>query len=90
MRLKNGPEETLPMTSWTNAVRNMCFDCSGWNWNEVRLCERTTCFLYGLRLGKNPFRKKRELTDEQKQKQAENLKKARSEKHEKRGDTPSE
>ena len=66
------------------AIRDFCkYDCclvSADNagameaWKE---CEITTCPLNSFRLGKNPFRKRREMTDEQRQKIAERLKKAR-------------
>lgn len=59
-----------PETSRTNpvkAIRLKCLDCSGGSSTEVEKCTLTNCALYPFRLGKNPFRTKRELTEEQKQ-----------------------
>ncbi len=36
------------------AIRLKCFDCSGWSWKEVELCEHRECILYLLRFGKKP------------------------------------
>lgn len=59
-----------PETSRTNpvkAIRLKCLDCSGGSSTEVEKCTLANCALYPFRLGKNPFRTKRELTEEQKQ-----------------------
>jgi hypothetical protein len=40
-------------------------------------CNIEDCQLHPFRMGKNPFRKKRELTDKQRQAIAERLEKAR-------------
>lgn len=47
------------------AIRLKCLDCSCDQPKEVRLCPCTDCALYPFRFGKNPYRAKRELTDEQ-------------------------
>ena len=31
------------------AIRLKCFDCSGWQWNEVKLCPITYCPLWPYR-----------------------------------------
>lgn len=49
------------------AIRAKCLDCSGGSWKEVELCVLPNCPLYPYRFGKNPYRKKRELTEEQKE-----------------------
>ena len=59
------------------AIRAMCLDCCVYNKNEVKLCPATTCPLYPFRFGKNPFRTKREYSDEQRQAMADRLKLAR-------------
>ena len=59
------------------AIRQKCLDCSGWSYTEVELCPLTECSLYPFRFGKNPFRTKRNLTDEQKREIAERFKSAR-------------
>ncbi len=48
------------------AIRAKCLDCSCYQVNEVKLCSTINCPLYAYRLGKNPYRVKRELTEEQK------------------------
>lgn len=63
------------------AIRQNCLDCMCGNANEVKLCTVTKCALYPYRLGHNPNRKKREMTEEQKQATAERLKKAREAKN---------
>jgi len=66
------PEIKSPL----KAIRAKCLDCSDTS-NEVKLCPVTNCPLYPFRFGKNPYRTKRELTEEQKAKMAERLSKAR-------------
>ena len=48
------------------AIRKKCLDCSG-TWHEVKLCTVEKCPLYVFRLGKNPFRTKREYTEEERE-----------------------
>lgn len=62
------------------AIRAHCIDCSGGSSNEVSLCPMTECPLYPFRLGKNTFRHKKELTDEQRAELRERLKKNLSKK----------
>lgn len=64
------------ITNPVKAIRAKCLDCSGTT-NEVKECPVTKCPLYPFRFGKNPYRTKRELTEEQKAKMAERLSKAR-------------
>lgn len=76
--------QSCPETSRTNpvkAIRLKCIDCSGGHIREVERCPVKDCALYPFRHGKNPFRSKRELTEEQKEIMATRLAKAR----EKRG-----
>jgi hypothetical protein len=47
-------------------MRAKCLDCCGGSAKEVELCPIEKCPLWRWRFGKNPFREKRELTDEQK------------------------
>lgn len=60
------------------AIRLKCLDCSGDSPKEVVECTCEQCALYPFRLGKNPFRKRRTLTDEQKEAAAVRLSAARS------------
>lgn len=62
------------------AIRKHCLDCGEGSANEVKLCPVTRCALYPFRFGKNPYRAKRELSEERKQAMAENLRKYREEK----------
>lgn len=68
--------EKKQITNPVKAIRKYCLGCAG-NAHEVELCQIEECSLYSFRFGKNPFRTKRELTDEQKQVMAERLRKAR-------------
>ena len=55
------------------AIREKCLDCMCGSPVEVKRCVCDDCPLFPFRFGKNPFRKKRELTDEQKKQLAEKL-----------------
>lgn len=59
------------------AIRAKCIDCCCGSSNEVKLCTVTSCPLYDFRFGKNPYRKKRELSDEQREAMALRLKNAK-------------
>src|SRR6476469_10033616 len=48
------------------AIRERCFDCCCGNAAEVRKCVAIDCPSWPFRMGTNPFRKKRELTAQQK------------------------
>ena len=65
----------------TKAIRAKCLDCCCGQASEVKKCPAEHCPLYPFRFGKNPFRQKRELTDEQRQIAAERLKAARERKN---------
>lgn len=54
-------------TNPVKAIKEFCFACSGDSAAEVKACTVTTCALHPFRLGKNPFRTKREMTEEQKE-----------------------
>ena len=59
------------------AIRAKCIDCCCGQKNEVKLCTVTDCSLYPYRLGHNPNRKPRQLSDEQRAAMAERLANAR-------------
>ena len=65
------------ITSPIKAIRAKCLDCCCNNSSEVRLCPASDCPLHPFRFGKNPYRTKREMTDEQRAAAAERLKRAR-------------
>ena len=73
-------EDGKPITNPVKAIRAFCIDCCGGSSNEVKLCTAPKCVLYPFRLGKNPYRAKRELTEEQRAAAAEHLAKARQNK----------
>ena len=58
------------------AIRSKCLSCSLTS-NEVKECTVETCPLFHYRLGKNPNRKPRKMTEEQRVVAVERLKKAR-------------
>ncbi len=58
--VNNGEVNTLK-----KAIRAKCLDCSCYLPSEVVECVVTTCPLHAFRLGKNPYRPKREISEEQ-------------------------
>ena len=63
-------------TNPVKAIREKCLDCCCGQANEVKLCRRERCALHPFRFGKNPYRAKREMTEEQKKALAERLRKS--------------
>jgi hypothetical protein len=59
------------------AIRERCMDCCCGSASEVRKCTAVMCPSWFYRMGTNPFRAKRALTDEQRQAAAERLTAAR-------------
>lgn len=74
-------KEITPM----KAIRKKCLDCSCGSSEEVKNCFAKKCPLYqfrfGYKLDENGNRRKRDLTDEQRQEMAERLKKVRDNKN---------
>ena len=68
------------ITSPVKAIRAKCYNCSGFQWNEVTKCVVYDCSLYPFRFGKNPYRTVREMGEEEKARRAEILKNARKKK----------
>jgi hypothetical protein len=60
-----------------DAIRAMCLQCMGGSPNEVRACVSGTCPLFVFRLGSDPWREKREMSDEQREAAVARLAKAR-------------
>lgn len=60
------------------AIRAKCLDCCAGQYSEVKMCPCTTCPLYDFRLGKNPNRKPRNLTEEQREALRERARKAQA------------
>jgi hypothetical protein len=47
------------------AIRAKCLDCVGWMPSEVAACVSVRCPLWPFRMGENPLRKKRILSEKQ-------------------------
>ena len=62
------------------AIRAKCIDCCCGQVAEVKLCPAEDCPIWPFRLGKNPFRAKREMTDEQRERMRAVLDEARKKK----------
>lgn len=69
--------ENNVQTNPVKAIRDFCLDCMGGSRDEVVRCTSKDCKIYAFRLGKNPYRVKRVLTDEQRDAAAERLRKMR-------------
>jgi hypothetical protein len=67
-----------------SAIRKKCLDCCGEAPSEVRRCTSVKCALWPYRMGSNPFRKSRELTEEEKRSMRDRLAAARAQKAEAR------
>lgn len=81
--MENSKDVKCPETSNPNpvkAIRLKCIDCSGGHVREVERCAIKDCPIYPFRLGKNPFRTKRELSDEEKERLKAQLAKGREKK----------
>lgn len=65
------------ITNPVKAIRSKCLECSCGSSNEVKLCPITDCALYPFRFGKNPYRKKKEYTEEEKAALLRKLKRGR-------------
>jgi hypothetical protein len=64
-------------TNPVKAIREFCMECSGGSSSEVKSCPVYKCPLYAFRFGKNPYRQRREMTEEEKQVLADRLREAR-------------
>lgn len=61
------------------AIREHCRDCVG-SINEIKNCMGNSCKLFEFRFGKNPYRRKKVCTEEEKAQLSENLRKYREDK----------
>ena len=59
------------------AIRAKCIDCMGGSPAEVRRCGDAKCALWPFRMGTDPWREKREMTDEQRAEAGARLRSAR-------------
>ncbi len=67
------------------AIRAYCLNCCLESANEVRNCPAEDCQLWHFRMGKNPYRTKREMSEEQKAAAVERLRLAKERKTEENG-----
>lgn len=65
------------ITNPVKAIRAFCLECSGDSPSEVKNCPRYICPLYPFRFGKNPYRQRRKMTEEEKRVLADRLREAR-------------
>ena len=70
----------MKITNPLKAIRQNCLECAGESATEVKLCPCTNCPMHPFRFGKNPFRKKREMTEEQRAAASKRLSEARAKK----------
>ena len=70
----NAAVRTQENNTALKAIKMKCLDCSYYSQKEVKECTMTDCPLYAWRMGKNPFRTKKELTAEQKEALEERMK----------------
>lgn len=66
--------EVSDNTNVLRAIKLKCLDCSTYNILEIKECPVKNCPLYPFRLGNNPFRKKKELSEEERTKLSERMK----------------
>lgn len=66
----------------TKAIQAFCNECMGGNKYWVKDCRTEACPLWPFRMGKNPYRMGRQMTDEQKQAAVQRLCAARQRKFE--------
>jgi hypothetical protein len=69
--------ESKVITNPVKAIREKCLDCCCGSTADVKDCSVKNCPLYPFRMGKNPYRQRREMTEEEKQVLVDRLKEAR-------------
>ena len=65
------------ITNPVKAIRAYCLECSCGAVSEVTNCPVYKCPLYPFRFGKNPYRQRRKMSEEEKQVLADRLREAR-------------
>ncbi len=68
----------LERQSRGDAIRAKCMDCVGQNVAEVRRCSAVDCSLWPFRMGTDPWREAREMTEEQRAAAIERLARGRA------------
>lgn len=74
-------------TNPVKVIKLKCLDCCCDQWEEVKKCSAESCPLWPFRLGKNPYRKKKELTEEQLEAKRQVMAKARAKRQEVKANT---
>lgn len=69
-----------PRISRGDAIRAKCIECAGNSPAEVRRCGAIDCALWPFRMGTDPYREKREMSDEARAVIAERFARARKQK----------
>ena len=74
------PTETIveQPTNPIKAIRHKCLDCCGHSPQDVKDCHIVECTLHPFRLGKNPYRTPRVMSDEQRAAATERFARARA------------
>ena len=67
-----------PAISRGDAIRAKCLECCNRSPTEVRRCGMIDCALWPFRMGTNPYRERRQVSDEQRQAASERFAKARA------------
>lgn len=67
----------MSKTTMKKAIKEKCLDCCCGQREEVKLCPAKGCPLWDYRLGDDPYRQKRVLTEEQKEEMVKRLQKAK-------------
>lgn len=65
------------ITNPVKAIRAFCLECSCGQTSEVKACPMYRCPLYPFRMGKNPYRQRREMSEEEKRVLADRLRESR-------------
>ena len=65
------------ITNPVKAIRAKCLDCCCGSTAEVTNCTAIHCALFPFRFGKNPYRQRREMTEEERQVLADRLREVR-------------
>lgn len=63
-----------------DAIYEKCLDCSVYDKNEVKLCPCTDCVLWPFRFGTNPYTRKRNISNEAREKLSKNMSRVRESK----------
>ena len=72
---ENNNVESNVNTNVLKAIRLKCLDCCCDSAYEVKLCPCEKCPLHPFRFGKNPYRSKKEYTEEERKAMADRFKK---------------